>query len=345
MAARVLATELARHVREHDDRELEALGLVHGHQADAVTPLLHHRRLGRFAPLGGLAQRVHEAAERDAAVRLVLPRELDDLQHVREHALAGRTHDERHVRARVLEQPAERLGRRTMIPPRVQRPQERERLADRLQALGQILGDVERMEPVARMRVPVLEQRLLPDREQRAPQRRIHVQRIVGPLDGRERRAQRLDLLAIVERPAADEQVRDVARLERVHVRPRDVVGELDEAAEEDADVPRLDRHELRRAVPALGDLPVALVEQPVDPGADGVRKRLSMARIAMFRIPYGIRDGQDDDGRLEDRPADGSGCGLRASGSQAHVWLQAHGHLGLGQRACQPGAVAAGSP
>ena len=76
------------------------------------------------------------------------------------------------------------------------------------------------MEPVPRMAVPVLEQRLLADREERAPQRGIHVQRIVGPLDGRKRRAERLDLLAIVEGASADEQVRDVARLERIHVRP-----------------------------------------------------------------------------------------------------------------------------
>ena len=67
------------------------------------------------APIRGLAQRVDEAAERDAAVGLVLPRELHDLQHVREHALAGGTHDEAHVRARVLEQTPDGLRRGTMI--------------------------------------------------------------------------------------------------------------------------------------------------------------------------------------------------------------------------------------
>ena len=99
--------------------------------------------------------------------------------------------------------------------------------------------------------MPVLEQRLVVDREERAAQRREHRQLVVGPLDRRERRAHRLDLLAIVERLAADEQVRHAARLERLDVRPRHVVAEVEEAAEQEADVPRLEsapRSAARRA-------------------------------------------------------------------------------------------------
>ena len=62
------------------------------------------------------------------------------------------------------------------------------------------------------------EQRLVVDREQRAAQRREHRQLVVGPLDRRQRGANRLDLLAVVKRLAADEQVRHAARLERVDV-------------------------------------------------------------------------------------------------------------------------------
>ena len=69
-----------------------------------------------------------------------------------------------------------------------------------------------------------LEQRLVADREQRPAQRREHRQLVVRPLDRGERGADRLDLLAIVKRAAADQHVRDAARLERLDVRPRHVV-------------------------------------------------------------------------------------------------------------------------
>ena len=88
----------------------------------------------------------------------------------------------------------------------------------------------------------ILEQLLIPDRKQCAPQRRKHRQLIVWPLDRRERGAQRLDFAAIVKRPAADEQMRDAARFERPDVRPRHVLSETDEPAEQQADVPGLDR-------------------------------------------------------------------------------------------------------
>ena len=51
------------------------------------------------------------------------------------------------------------------------------------------------------------------------------------------------DLFALVERAAADEHVRDAARLERAHVRPRHVAPEALEAPEQQADVARRDRH------------------------------------------------------------------------------------------------------
>ena len=53
------------------------------------------------------------------------------------------------------------------------------------------------------------EQRLVADGEERPAQRREHRQLVVRPLDRGQRRADRLDFLALVKRLAADEHVRD----------------------------------------------------------------------------------------------------------------------------------------
>ena len=114
---------------------------------------------------------------------------------------------------------------------------------------------VERAEPV-----PELEQMLVVHGEQRTLQRREHRQLVVGPFDGGERRPNRLDFLAAVERLAADQQMRNPARLDGVDVRPRHVVAEADEAPEQHGDVPRLQRH--ARLAPVgllLGDRPAVL--------------------------------------------------------------------------------------
>ena len=105
--------------------------------------------------------------------------------------------------------------------------------------------------------VPELEQLLVVDREERSLQRREHRQLVVGPFDRGERGADRLDFLAAVKRLAADQQMRDAARLDRVDVAARDVLAEADEAAEQQRDVPRLERHAPLGAVGLpLGDLP-----------------------------------------------------------------------------------------
>ena len=67
--------------------------------------------------------------------------------------------------------------------------------------------------------MPELEQMLVVDREQRSLQRREHRQLVVGPFDRGQRRADRLDFFAAVKRLAADEQMRNAARLDRVDVR------------------------------------------------------------------------------------------------------------------------------
>ena len=144
----------------------------------------------------------------------------------------------------------------------------------------------------------VLEQLLVADGEQGTAQRGEDRQLIVRPFDRHQRGAQRLDLVAIVKRLAAHEQVLHAARLERFDVGPRDVFAEAHEAPEENADVARLHRDAPAGRV-ALGDGPAALRHQPVDKGADRVREAL--LDLPCCDEPLAIRfgHGQHDDGRL----------------------------------------------
>ena len=86
-----------------------------------------------------------------------------------------------------------------------------------------------------------LEQLLVANREERASQRREHRQLVVRPLDRGQRGADGFDFLALVKRSAADEHVRDAARLERLDVGARDVGLPAHETAEQKADVLRRD--------------------------------------------------------------------------------------------------------
>ena len=98
-----------------------------------------------------------------------------------------------------------------------------------------------------------------------------------------------------MKRAAANEQVRNAARFERLDVAARHVLVVADEPAEQQTDMTSLNRHEVlgfagleafrardgrRVGWPegqrylgsrALGDAPAALVEQPVDVRADRV--------------------------------------------------------------------------
>ncbi len=152
-----------------------------------------------------------------------------------------------------------------------------QRVANRLEPGRQRARDAERVEAAAQ--VVVLEQIVVADGEQRPAQRGIHRQLIVGPLDGQQRRAQRLDLLAVVKGLAADQQVADTARFQCVHVVARHVLAVRQEAAEQDADVPRFERYATVRC-PPLRHRPSAVLHQPRDVRADRVgQRRLDRAR------------------------------------------------------------------
>ena len=96
-----VARQLAGRVHQHDDRKLEPLGLVDGHQAHAVAAVLEDRRLGRLGPLGRLAQRRDEAAKRQPAVGFVAPAQIGDVQHVGQGLLAARAASAKATCARV----------------------------------------------------------------------------------------------------------------------------------------------------------------------------------------------------------------------------------------------------
>src|SRR4051812_608057 len=118
-----------------------------------------------------------------------------------------------------------------------------------------------------------LEQLLIPDGKECPAQRREHRQFVVGPFDGGERGANALHLFAIVEGLAPDEHMRDAPRLESLQVALRHVFAETEKASKQDADVlgRDLDGHVAR----PLRHRPPALVEHPVDEGADSIRQRL----------------------------------------------------------------------
>ncbi len=93
----------------------------------------------------------------------------------------------------------------------------------------------------------ILQQLFVADRKQRTPQRCKYRQLVFRPLDGGQRGAQGLDLRAIMKRAAAHQQMGNPARFERLDVGPRHVFLEANEPAEQQADMARLNRHEVLR--------------------------------------------------------------------------------------------------
>ena len=200
-----------------------------------------------------------------------------------------------------LEQLSDRLGHRPMIAAPRQIAQHAQRVGERLELRATCVGHVEGTEAVAE-RVPG-QHVFFGNGEERSAQRREHRQRIVGPLDRRERRAQRIDLLALVEGLAADEQVRHAARLERLHVGARHVGRVVDEAAEQQTHVAGRDR---ALAAAAVRHTPAAVGDEPAHELADRLGKRSRDGGLGDFHAAVGTRNRQGDDRRLSGRAAGG---------------------------------------
>src|SRR6266566_4117559 len=103
------------------------------------------------------------------------------------------------------------------------------------------------------------EKGVIAEREHRSTQGGIDPQLVVRPLDCREGVAQRDDLLAIVKRAAADENVRDASRLERADIGPGDVSRKVPKATKQNANMARANSNR----VPILLHSPAACVHQP----------------------------------------------------------------------------------
>src|SRR5438105_5239821 len=167
--------ELRGDVHQNDDRELEPLRLVDGHQADAVAALFENRRLGGIAGFGVFAKILEKSSERNAALGFVAPRQLGDVGDVREHLLASVLQREADVRAGRLEQ--RRNGGRNghAVARAMKRLKKIQRRRDRRRGV-QVWRNIERMETSKRRTVfetmAIFEQLLVADREERAAQRR-----------------------------------------------------------------------------------------------------------------------------------------------------------------------------
>ncbi len=253
---------------------------MNGHHADAVATLFEDRRFGGLRILGRQAQLVDEAAKREPAARLVLARELRDMQHVGKRLFARASQHQPNVPPGDVEQLLDGLGHRSIVPAAMETLEHQQRLHNRLQVTNSIgvgarsapewLREPERVHDAEAL-LP-LEQLLVADREQRPPQRREHRQLIVRPLDRGERCPDGLDLFAVVKGLASDEHMAHAAGLECADVRLRDVFAEADESAEQQADV--FGGHANRTPAAALCDHPAALGDQPVHEGRGRVRQR-----------------------------------------------------------------------
>ena len=89
MAARGVSSSGASRVREHHHRELQAFGLVDGHDADALDTLFDYRSLVGLALFGISFELFDEGAERGRAAFKV-PRHINQPLAIRERLLAVR---------------------------------------------------------------------------------------------------------------------------------------------------------------------------------------------------------------------------------------------------------------
>src|ERR1700683_2563204 len=115
-------------------------------------------------------------------------------------------------------------------------------------------------------RLVIFEQGRIRNREDRTAQRREYHQLLIGTLDGAQEIADRLDLLALIERAALNEHVRNVTSLECANIWTRNVAAESIEAPKQNTYVARLDRHALIGRL-AFGHRPSALRDQPMHIG------------------------------------------------------------------------------
>ena len=118
----------------------------------------------------------------------------------------------------------------------------------------------------------------------------------------RQRRAQRLHLLALVERFRPHQQVRNVARFEAAHIVAGEVLAPVDEAPEQQADVAR------REPAPGFSESSASRTFQPLSwtsqsmNAHDGIRQAGVDRRLREPARAVRLRRRQRDDRRLAGR-------------------------------------------
>jgi hypothetical protein len=86
--------------------------------------------------------------------------------------------------------------------------------------------------------LPKSQERFIAKRNERPPQCSEYLELVVRPFNGRQAIAKRYDLLALMERAPAHEDMRDASGFQRTDIGPGDVSAVVAEPAEKDRDVP-----------------------------------------------------------------------------------------------------------
>src|SRR4029077_6858886 len=173
--------------------------------------------------------------KRNAAFCFIAARQITHVRNIGENLLAAVFECKTGVRARGLEQSGNRRRHRHAISRAMESLQQSQSIDNRGQFPRQFAGDSKRMKTPSDL--PILQQLLVADREQRTTQGRKYRQLVFGPLNGGQRGTQGLDLCAIVKRAAADQEMGNAASFEGSDVGSLHVLLKTDEAAEQKADM------------------------------------------------------------------------------------------------------------
>ena len=117
---RIAEGRVGGRVDEDDDGELEALRLVHRHDADAVGAFLDDGRLVRAAALGVILEARDEGAERRDRALLEAARHVEHAEDVAERLLTGGPDRDARVRPRLLEQARDHARDRAAVAAHVE---------------------------------------------------------------------------------------------------------------------------------------------------------------------------------------------------------------------------------
>ena len=302
-------------VHQDDDRELQSLRGVHGRKPHAAHIRVEGVHGAVVRVVGLVVESADERAERQAAVGFELPRRLRQPTEVRQHLIRRLPEGEGGFGAVAGEEGLDGVRNRPPVAVAVQLVEETEGLPDR--AVGRVrifrrrAGVLRRRAGGFRRRaggagaeapaaLPVEEQLLVGEREQRPAQRRVGMEFVVGVFDGGEGGAHRPDLRAAGVTGNRRQRLGDVALLQRVCVGLGNQPAERAEPPEQETDVARLHRS---AGNPPIGDFEAALQQPGHETGHRGGLGPLDLARVPGQVSPVRHRDRRQR-GLVSDRTA-----------------------------------------